>query len=118
MNLAEDDKNTILLHMTEIGVKGIDDPVIMVDECKDGIVSEVTITSAEGFEWFSIDNGVWDLHEYQFYKSDGERIKKRPPPFHDVCVVNGGYQGAFSVTKDNDPEFIEECKQAIQLGRL
>lgn len=112
MKLSEDDKNTILMHMGEIDIEYIEDPVVMVDEWKDGITSEVMITSVEGFELFSVDNGMWDLYAVH---SDS---KRRCPPFYDICVVPEDYKGAFSVTKDEDPEFIEECKQAIQLGSL
>lgn len=118
MKLSDEDKQKIVEDIATCSsngeITGDFDPVIMVDRRYNSCPPEVILTSEEGFKRHALDNqGTWDIRgdvDVSVF-DDGETQG-------DICFLETDVFKSFHVTKESEPEFIDQCKQAIQLGRL
>lgn len=116
MKLSDEDKQKIIESLaSEIVCDQIHEdfePVLMIDRAFRECDPEVILTSAEGFgKHTRCSEGLWDFIS-PCYRSD-------PVPVHtDICFLDSSVGKSFHVSREDDPEFIEQVKQAIQLGRL
>lgn len=106
--LTDKEKEAIISDICSIAhnIEGINDPVILVNgQSHDSMVFDVTLSDS------SIDVEVID-NEWDVKSSVDSGM------FIDIFVSIKKTKNAYKVTREDDPNFIEQVEYAIQLGKL
>lgn len=106
--LTDKEKQDIISDICSIAnnIEGISDPVILVNgQPFDAMTFDATLSDS------TIDVGLED-NVWVLKSSDDTEM------FIDIFVNIKKTKNAYKVTRENDPDFIEQVEYAIQLGKL